>query len=162
MWLPRGATYPTSVTDAAAKNYSETAPLKLGSSVYRPMDNYDVEFGQINFAKALGVPLIGMVCSGAWPSTANLRVRAFFNFECIPFTDQMDLANATPSPINRDYLEQAFQWAQTTTDKIRTLIPYAQSIATVGMNAYSWYQGNMGNGGRGRVGGGPTITSIDY
>jgi len=160
MWLSRTQSLPTTVVDAANRTYGETTPTKMGTRIlWRPMDNRDVEFAQVATANPL--PAIGFVSSGLVPNqTGCLRVRAFVNFECIPYSDTFDIAAASPSPINRNWLEDAFKWGQTTADKISTLLPYAQSITTVGMNALNWYQSNQSQRPYGRNRQGPVITSL--
>lgn len=156
MWGPRTISKPSSVSDAANRNYGETAPAKLGCKIlWRPSDNQDCEFFQVASNKSL--PYIGFIASGMTANLAVLRVRCYVNYECIPFSDTFDLVSPAPSPIDRNALEQAFRWGQQTVDKISTLLPYASNVATVGMNALSWYRSNMSQGRYGN----PRITSIE-
>jgi hypothetical protein len=123
-WYPDGnASGPTTIGQVLANPYAERFPLRNGCRVlWRPRDNRDWEFMEAAPATGTG-PDRPIICIYVFNATPGQVVGFSYdiNWEGIPITGNTTLVQASESPTNSKWAEEAMQWGQKLMDKVQPL-----------------------------------------
>jgi len=145
---PRKTIVPATVQGMIQLPGSKSTPVRNGMRVtWKPQDNFDLEYCQAGASYEL--PGIFFAATGLPSNIAYLKFNFTANFEALTGSDNNNLVDTEPSPINLGQLASAFQWAGQVANNVYPLFnkvnPYvAPVLGAVARKGLEYAMGGSG------------------